>query len=50
LKSELKLGDEVGILAVDVGDYASVEAAVTQTKVVVNVVGPYWKYADNGVR
>lgn len=50
LKRELKLSDEVGILVVNVGDYASVEAAVTQTKVVVNVVGPYWKYADNVVR
>ena len=50
VKRELKLGNEVGLLVVDVGDYTSVEAAVTQTKVVVNTVGPYWKYADNVVR
>ena len=50
LKRELKLGDEVGVLVVNVGDYASVEAAVTKTKVMINVVGPFWKYADNVVR
>jgi len=50
VRRELKLGPEVGLLVVDVGDYASVEAAVTQTKVVVNTVGPYWRYADNVVR
>ena len=50
LKRELKLGDEVGLIVVNVGDYASVEAAVIQTKVVVNTVGPYWKSADNVVR
>ena len=50
VKRELKLGREVGILVVDVGDYASVEAAITRTKVVINTVGPYWKYADHVVR
>ena len=50
IKRELKLGHEVGILIVNVGDYPSVEAAVTQTRVVINTVGPYWKYADHVVR
>ena len=50
LKRELKLGHEVGLLVIDIGDYASVEAAVNQTKVVINAVGPFWKYADNVVR
>ena len=50
VKKELKLSHQVGLLVVDVGDYASVEAAVTQTRVVVNTVGPFWKHADNVVR
>lgn len=50
LKRELELGDEVGLLVVNVRDYASVEAAVIQTKAVINVVGPYWEHADNVVR
>ena len=50
LKRELKLDDEIGILIINIGDYGSVEAAVTQTKVVINTVGPYWKYGDHVVR
>ena len=50
VKRELKLGHEVGVLVVNVGDYASVEAAVTKTKVVINTVGPYWKCGDHVVR
>ena len=50
VKRELRLSHEVGLLVVDVGDYASVEAAVTQTKVVINTVGPFWRYADHVVR
>ena len=50
IKRELKLGLEVGVLIVNVSDYASVEAAVAQTRVVINTVGPYWKYADHVVR
>ena len=50
VKRELKLGQQVGFLVVDVGDYASVEAAVTQARVVVNTVGPFWKHAENVVR
>ena len=50
LERELKFGDEVGLIVVSVGDHASVEAAIIQTKVVVNTVGPYWRYADNVVR
>jgi short subunit dehydrogenase-like uncharacterized protein len=50
VKRELGLGNEVGFLVVDVEDYASVEAAVAQTKVVVNTVGPFWTYAENVVR
>ena len=50
LKEGLKIGHEVGVFVVNVGDYASVEAAVTQAKVVINTVGPYWKYGDHVVR
>ena len=50
LKRELKLGNEVGVIIIDIGDYGSVEAAVAQTKVVINTVGPYWKYGDHVVR
>jgi short subunit dehydrogenase-like uncharacterized protein len=50
IKRVLKLGHEVGVFVTNVENYASVEAAVIQTKVVVNVVGPYWKYADHVVR
>ena len=50
LKRRLGVGREVGVIVVEVGDYASVEAAVTQTKVVINTVGPYWKYGDHVVR
>jgi len=50
LKRELKLDDEVGIIVADTGDYGSVEAAVTQTRVVINTVGPYWKHGDHVIR
>jgi short subunit dehydrogenase-like uncharacterized protein len=50
VKKGLKLSHEVGLLVVDVGDYASVETAVTQTKVVINTVGPFWMYGDKVVR
>lgn len=50
LKEELKLDHEVGVFVIDIGDYASVEAAVTQTKVVINTIGPFWTYGDHVVR
>ena len=50
LKTKLKLGDEVALIVVNVGDYASVEAAIIQTKVVANTVGPYWRYPSNVVQ
>jgi hypothetical protein len=50
IRGELGLGSEVGVFVVDVADYASVEVVVTQTKVVINTVGPFWRYADHVVR
>lgn len=50
VKRELKLDNDVGLLVLDVADCASVEAVVTQTKVVLNTIGPFWRYGDNVVR
>ncbi len=38
------------IVQVDVNRYEDVEAAVKETKVVINVVGPYWIWGTNVVR
>lgn len=38
------------IVVVDLSDYSAVESAVIRTKVVVNAVGPYWKFGENVVR
>ena len=37
-------------VVVDLSDYESVENAVVRVKVVINAVGPYWKFGDNVVR
>jgi len=50
VKLELGLGDDIGSFVVDFHDYASVEAAVTQTKVVINAIGPSWNNSDLVVR
>ena len=38
------------ILVVDLSDYSSVESAVVRAKVVINAIGPYWKFGDHIVR
>ena len=38
------------IVVVNLSDYSSVESAVVGAKVVINAVGPYWKFGDNVVR
>lgn len=38
------------IVVVDLSDYKSVESAVVRAKVVINVIGPYWKLGDYAVR
>lgn len=38
------------IVVVDLSDYASVESAVVRAKVVINAIGPYWKFGDYVVR
>lgn len=38
------------IVVVDLSAYASVESAVVRAKVVINAIGPYWKFGDYVVR
>ena len=46
VKTELGLGDEVGVIAADSGDPASLEAMADQARVVLTTVGPYQKYGE----
>lgn len=51
LATSLGLGTNADtILVVDLSDYSSVESAVVRAKVVINAIGPYWKFGDNVVR
>lgn len=38
------------IVVVNLLDYSNVESAVVRAKVVINAIGPYWKFGDNVVR
>jgi len=38
------------IVVVDLSNYASVESAVVRAKVVINSIGPYWKFGEYVVR
>jgi short subunit dehydrogenase-like uncharacterized protein len=38
------------VAVVDLSDYSAVESAVTRAKVVINAVGPYWKFGEHVVR
>ena len=38
------------VAVVDLSDYSTVESAVIRTKVVINAVGPYWKFGEYVVR
>ena len=42
--------DSDSIVVVDLSDYKSVESAVVRAKVVINAIGPYWKFGDYVVR
>ena len=50
LFASLGLGDDVKIIVVDTSDEKGVEQAVKQAKVVINCVGPFWKYSLGVVR
>ncbi|KAF9784330.1 Saccharopine dehydrogenase-domain-containing protein [Thelephora terrestris] len=42
--------DAGSVVVVDLSDYSTVERAVVRAKVVINAVGPYWKFGDFVVR
>lgn len=42
--------DSDSIVVVDLSDYTSVENAVVRAKVVINAIGPYWKFGGRVVR
>jgi short subunit dehydrogenase-like uncharacterized protein len=42
--------DAGSVVVVDLSDYLTVERAVVRAKVVINAVGPYWKFGDYVVR
>lgn len=46
----LGLGSDVEAIVVDTSNYDDVEKAVTRSKVVINCVGPFWKYSFGVVR
>ncbi|KAI8978341.1 Saccharopine dehydrogenase-domain-containing protein [Trametes punicea] len=50
LKKSLGLDENVQIVQLDVASYDQVEAAVQDAKVVINAVGPYWRWGTNVVR
>ncbi|KZS88180.1 hypothetical protein SISNIDRAFT_460044 [Sistotremastrum niveocremeum HHB9708] len=47
---QVGLGKDVDVVVVDVEDSESVEKAVKDVKVVVNTVGPYWRWGSAVVR
>jgi short subunit dehydrogenase-like uncharacterized protein len=50
LVSELGLDDSVNVLQVDATNFEQVENAVKATKVVINTVGPYFKWGTLVIR
>ncbi|OBZ69645.1 hypothetical protein A0H81_10198 [Grifola frondosa] len=50
LKASLRLDDSVLLVQVDVTRRAEVEDAVRQAHVVINAVGPYWRWGTSVVR
>ncbi len=46
VKADLGLDDEVGVIAADAGDPASLVAMAGETRVVLTTVGPYQKYGE----
>ncbi|KZT27107.1 hypothetical protein NEOLEDRAFT_1155173 [Neolentinus lepideus HHB14362 ss-1] len=47
---ELELENDVELFQIDVTDPESVDRAVINSKVVINTVGPYWRWGENVVR
>ncbi|KAG5349342.1 hypothetical protein C0989_004483 [Termitomyces sp. Mn162] len=50
LVQELKLPSSINIVQVDVTDFKSVEAAVQRARVVINTIGPYWRWGTPVVK
>ncbi|KAI0752778.1 Saccharopine dehydrogenase-domain-containing protein [Daedaleopsis nitida] len=50
LKRSLGIDDSVTLVQVDFSSYDNIEAAVKDTKVVINLVGPYWTWGADVVR
>jgi short subunit dehydrogenase-like uncharacterized protein len=51
LQEELGIDSgRVKIIEVDIGNEDSIDAAITTTRVVINAVGPFWKWARPVVR
>ncbi|PSS06495.1 hypothetical protein PHLCEN_2v3697 [Hermanssonia centrifuga] len=50
LKQELNLGDSVQVFHVDVTKQSDVDEVVKATKVVINTVGPYWRWGTPVVK
>lgn len=49
--TSLGLSTDAGsIVVVDLSDYSTVERAVVRARVVINAIGPYWKFGDYVVR
>ncbi|KAG6832098.1 hypothetical protein H0H87_002926 [Tephrocybe sp. NHM501043] len=50
LVQELRLPSSVSTVQVDVTDYTSVEAAVQKARVIINTVGPFWRWGTPVVK
>ncbi|KAI9067472.1 hypothetical protein FKP32DRAFT_1588577 [Trametes sanguinea] len=50
LERSLGLDESVQLIQLDVSSYETIEPAVKDAKVVINAVGPFWKYGANVVR
>lgn len=50
LVAELSLDPSIPLVVVDVMKFETVEAAVKDTRVVINTVGPFWRWGTPVVR
>lgn len=50
LVQELSLPPKIPVVQIDVTDYAELETLIKSTRVVINTVGPYWRWGTPVVR
>lgn len=50
LVEELRLGDDVEVIQLDVTNFDELESVVKRAKVIINTVGPYWRWGSPVVR